>query len=122
MRFGGGFPAKSKDFRKAGRGLFMRLALNETTNVGKTGAVSGKVACDKDRVLEFLRDVYGRTRDYSLKYDLKKCMELIEGKENQEVVDLRNALSEALVENETLFAEKCELAVTLEGMRGERGE
>ncbi|AFM98821.1 hypothetical protein EHEL_081210 [Encephalitozoon hellem ATCC 50504] len=101
----------------------MRPVLNETTNATKRLESKGKEAGgDKERVLCFLRDAYKKTRDHSLKYDLKKCLEIIEGKENQEVADLRNALEEALVENETLFAEKCELAVTLECMKAERGE
>ncbi|CAD26428.2 hypothetical protein [Encephalitozoon cuniculi GB-M1] len=100
----------------------MRLILNETTNTTKGPELKSKEIGDKERVLHFLKDTYTKTRDHSLKYDLKKCMEIIEGKENQEVADLKSALEEALVENETLFAEKCELAVTLECMKAERGE
>ncbi|ADM12054.1 uncharacterized protein Eint_081220 [Encephalitozoon intestinalis ATCC 50506] len=101
----------------------MRPVLNETTNATKRLETKSKEGeSDKGRVLHFLKGVYATTRDYSLKYDLKKCMEIIEGKENQEVIDLKNALSEALIENETLFAEKCELAVTLECMKAERKE
>lgn len=101
----------------------MRPVLNETTNATKRSDSKGKeIESDKGRVLCFLKNAYTKTRDHSLKYDLKKCLEIIEGKENQEITDLRNALEEALVENETLFAEKCELAVTLECMKAEKGE
>ncbi|KHN69195.1 hypothetical protein CWI42_091210 [Ordospora colligata] len=100
----------------------MRLALNETTNCSKVSDAEErgkKKVSDKERVLLFLKDVCMKTGDHSLKYDLNRCIEMIEGKENQEVVDLRNALEEALVENEVLFTEKCELAVTLECMKAE---
>lgn len=101
----------------------MRQALNETTNYNSSREPRDKArASDKDKVLLFLKDMFMKTKDYTLKYDLNKCMEIVEGKENQEVTELKNALSEALIENETLFAEKCELAVAIEHMRGERGE
>lgn len=99
----------------------MRLALNETTNASKTRNAKEKArTSDKDRVLQFLRDVFAATKDHALRYDLGKCIEIVEGKENQEVADLKNALEEALIENETLFAEKCELAVEIESMRSEK--
>ncbi|KAH9410927.1 hypothetical protein HK407_09g15220 [Ordospora pajunii] len=101
----------------------MRLALNETTNCSKVLEAEGrskKMTSDKDKVLLFLKDVCIKTNDHSLKYDLNRCIEMVEGKENQEVADLRNALEEALVENETLFTEKCELEVTLECMKAEK--
>lgn len=101
--------------------LLMRLVLNETTNSGRAKDLKTKTALgDKDRVLLFLKDMAVKTKDHTLKYDLSKCIEIVEGKENQEVIDLKNALEEALVENEALFAEKCELAVTLECMKTEK--
>lgn len=101
----------------------MRLVLNETTNSGKIKDLKEKVKMnDKDKVLMFLRDMSANTRDHTLRYDLSKCIEIVEGKENQEVIDLKDALKDALIENETLFAEKCELTVALECMKTEKNE
>jgi hypothetical protein len=99
----------------------MRKVLNETTNVGKDREQGDKPeTSDKEKVLLFLKGMAEQTKDYSLRYDLSKCIEMVEGKENQEVVDLKNALNDALVENETLFVEKCELTFKLEELRSEK--
>jgi hypothetical protein len=99
----------------------MRKALNETTNVGKAKEPRSKLQLsEKERTLAFLREMLRRTKDHSLRYDLSKCVEIVEGKENQEVADLKSALNDALVENETLFVEKCELALKLDELREEK--
>lgn len=72
---------------------------------------------EKEIVVTYLRDVTNKTRDINLKYDITKCIELLEGKENQETADLKDALEEVLLEKEELFREKCELAVELDLLR-----
>ena len=54
------------------------------------------------------------TKDFNLRYDLLKCIEILEGKENQEYIDLKTALDEILEEKEKLFRDKCELSVELD--------
>ena len=65
-------------------------------------------------VIHFLKEREQSTKDFNLKYDLVKCIEILEGKENQEYVDLKAVLDEVLMENEVLFREKCELAVEVD--------
>jgi len=72
---------------------------------------------DKGSVVAYLKDVANRTSDTDLKYDVHRCIELLEGKENQECRDLKDVLEEVLVEKEMLFREKCELAVELDHLK-----
>ncbi|KAI5173310.1 hypothetical protein PAEPH01_1890, partial [Pancytospora epiphaga] len=62
----------------------------------------------------YLKDITNKTHDYNLKYDLTKCIEILEGKENQETVELKGALEEAILEKEVLMREKCELTLELD--------
>lgn len=72
---------------------------------------------EKETVVHFLKDISNKTKDFSFKYDLSKCIEIIEGKENQEVLDLKNALEEALIENEMLTEERGNLIVENEYLK-----
>lgn len=96
----------------------MQSALKDKTNE-KSGSVMKKKGSvsDKENVLNFIKEVEGSTKDFNLKYDLTKCVEILEGKENQEFTDLRTALEEVLLEKEQLFREKCELAVELDYLK-----
>lgn len=89
----------------------MRIPLSEKNQTSNQAPMQKqqKPHTDKQRVLSFLSDVTNTTRDYSLKYDLTKCVEIIEGKENIEYVELKEALKEALEENEKLEEEKIKL-------------
>ncbi|KAF5141312.1 wd40 repeat-containing protein [Vairimorpha ceranae] len=91
----------------------MRNILHDTTNV-KKGKIMKKKKNDKESVLNFIKDVYNTTTDYNLKYDLSKCIEIIEGKENQEIKDLKEALEEVIQENNELIEEKTKLYLELE--------
>lgn len=101
----------------------MRIALRDRTN--KQGAQDEKtntakapeMLSDKEAVISFLQDVTNRTKDFNLKYDLGKCVEILEGKENQEFTELKGALENSLIENEMLLREKCNLAMELEQIR-----
>ena len=77
---------------------------------------------EKESVVEYLRETSNRTKDFNLKYDLTKCIEVLEGKENQEFTDLKEALEEILLEKELLFKEKCELAVELDYLKSMVGD
>jgi uncharacterized protein YqgV (UPF0045/DUF77 family) len=94
----------------------MRNILQDTTNV-KKGKILKIKKDDKNSVLEYIKEVYSTTKDYNLKYDLSKCIEIIEGKENQEVTDLKSALQEVIQENEELIEEKTKLCMELESIK-----
>ncbi|TBU02982.1 DUF5101 domain-containing protein [Hamiltosporidium tvaerminnensis] len=93
----------------------MKFVLKDKTNSKENAEMNLKKKEvkneEKQKVLNVMRNVYETTRDYSFKYDLGKCIEIIEGKENQEVCELKVALIDALEENELLFDEKCKLIV-----------
>lgn len=95
----------------------MHRALKDKTNEQPRTPVKAKKKTDKETVLAFIRDVSSSTGDFDLKYDLHKCMEILEGKENQEYRDLKNALEDVVLEKEMLFREKCELAVELDFLK-----
>lgn len=82
----------------------MRNILKDTTNI-KKGKINKIEKNEKKDLLDHIKNVYDKTKDYSFKYDLSKCIEIIEGKENQEVIELRNALEELIKENERLLDE-----------------
>lgn len=69
---------------------------------------------DIDRVVNFLQDILVTTEDTNLKYDLSKCLEIIQGKENIEMTDLRDTLKLVLEENERLSKINIELLTETE--------
>ncbi|EPR79831.1 hypothetical protein SLOPH_2387 [Spraguea lophii 42_110] len=75
----------------------------------KEGKEAVKTLTDKEKVVRYLGEISNITKDYSLKYDLNKCIELIEGKENQEYIELKGALEEALEESETIRKDNYDL-------------
>ncbi|KAF7683926.1 hypothetical protein TCON_0875 [Astathelohania contejeani] len=93
--------------------------LKEKTNLQSGKQVKNKqqTKSEKDTVLEYLKNFSEQTKDYSLRYDLTKCIEIIEGKENQEYKDLKMALEEVLEENEELFNEKAKLLLENEYLK-----
>lgn len=97
---------------------FMHTALKDKTNK-KTEEMARKseIQSERDSVLEYLKKTEESSKDFNLRYDLKKCVEILEGKENQEYIDLKAALDEILLEKEMLFREKCELAVELDYLK-----
>lgn len=96
----------------------MHTALKDKTNK-KTEEMARKseIQSERDSVLEYLKKTEESSKDFNLRYDLKKCVEILEGKENQEYIDLKAALDEILLEKEMLFREKCELAVELDYLK-----
>lgn len=98
----------------------MHPALRDKTNrkVASTPIKMKASVNEKEAVVSYLREVTNRTKDYDLKYDVCKCIEILEGKENQEYQELKEILEEALAEKEQLFREKVELAVELDYLKG----
>ncbi len=99
----------------------MQEALKDKTNRNKNYPMKNKtkILSEKDRVVMFIEEVSNMTKDMALKYDLFKCREILEGKENQDVKDLKETIEEILLEKEVLFHEKCELEAELNRIRCE---
>lgn len=96
----------------------MHIALKDKTNKKTQEEMEKKkTLSEKDSVLNFLNTVSENTKDFDLKYDIMKCIEILEGKENQEYIDLKGALEEVILEKEQLFVEKCELAVEIDYLK-----
>ncbi|KAI4292841.1 hypothetical protein PAPHI01_2115 [Pancytospora philotis] len=96
----------------------MQKALRDKTNRRAEAPMKSHAGLsDRETVISFLKEFSSRTRDGNLSYDLGKCVQLLEGKENQETLDLREALEEVLIERESLFREKCELVVELDMLK-----
>ena len=90
----------------------MRKPLVEATNTTNFEMrKKEKEKSDKERVTDYLQEVSNETKDHSLRYDIQKCLEIIEGKENQEFTELKEEFVKIYEEKEALFAEKCELAI-----------
>lgn len=97
----------------------MHIALKDKTNkkTEEMGQKRTELQSERDAVLDFLKKTEESSKDFNLRYDLKKCVEVLEGKENQEYIDLKTALDEVLLEKELLFKEKCELAVEVDYLK-----
>lgn len=93
----------------------MHNALKDKTNrTDRDMEKKNETLSEKESILRYLKNKSNNTNDFDLKYDLVKCIEILEGKENQEYIDLKGALEATLYEKEKLFIEKCELAVELD--------
>lgn len=96
----------------------MHNALRDKTNKANSEIMEkNSVISEKESIILYVKNKAANTKDYDLKYDLLKCVELLEGKENQEYIDLKETLEEILCEKEKLFMEKCELAVELDYLK-----
>lgn len=102
----------------------MRRPLSESTNTKNSEMAKdkNKAMTDKECVTEFLTEVSNRTKDYSLKYDIGKCLEIIDGKENQEITELKEEFVKIYEEREALFLEKCDLKLENEYLRAKVDE
>lgn len=97
----------------------MRKPLIEATNTKSSGTdkMNQKDVSDKEKVERYLHDMSNRTKDHSLRYDIQKCLEIIEGKENQEFLELKEEFIRIYEEKETLFSEKCDLVIENEYLK-----
>ncbi|KAI5180757.1 hypothetical protein NEOKW01_1041 [Nematocida sp. AWRm80] len=86
-----------------------RVPFEEKTNEDKV-ANSGskyKPLTEREKVLEYLQMAAEQTTDYTLKYDIRLCLEVIQGKENQNISELKEAITELVIENKELV-EQCD--------------
>ncbi|EJW02148.1 hypothetical protein EDEG_03416 [Edhazardia aedis USNM 41457] len=97
----------------------MRQILSEKTNTTEKQIKKGQAKSDKETVLTFLNEIKASTKDYSLAYDLSKCIEIVCGKENEEVVDLKSALEDVLIENEMLIEQRNQLIAENDYLKGQ---
>lgn len=91
----------------------MREVLKDSTNLKshKQPTKMKENSTDKEITTSFLTNMQIRTKDSSLKYDLGRCIELIEGKENLEFAELREEFMKVYNEKEELFEKYCDLKV-----------
>ncbi|KAI5189886.1 hypothetical protein NEMIN01_0749 [Nematocida minor] len=86
-----------------------RVPFEEKTNEERiTERETKKTKSEREAVFDYLAMVKEQTRDYNLKYDLELCMETLQGKENMEVRELKDAVVELSSENEKL-AKQCDV-------------
>lgn len=102
----------------------MSNKLSDRTNsvLEATEEVKGVETDKVDSVVEYLKSAHDITNDYNLKYNLSKCIEILEGKENQEMKDMKESLFDVLAEKERLFKENCELHCELEALKRNMSE
>lgn len=87
---------------------------NATESIQKKKQFCSSSFSDKEQILKYLNDIYEKTVDISLKYDISKCIEILQGKENMEMTDLKQTLKSVLDENEELEKKNVELMCELE--------
>ncbi|OAG31093.1 hypothetical protein NEDG_01867 [Nematocida displodere] len=90
-----------------------RIPFEEKTNEERTRTEKEKTFTEKESIINYLSMMRAQTRDYSLKYDLNQCIQIIEGKENQHVNELREAVNDLATENEQLTHRCDQLALEL---------
>lgn len=81
-----------------------RVPFEEKTNEERVreGIAKEKKKSERESIVEYLQMVSKRTRDYNMRYDISLCIEILEGKENQRVSELREAVADLVAENECL--------------------
>ena len=76
----------------------MHSALKDKTNSRVKNTIKkDKQLTEKENIISYLREKSDKTNDYDLKYDIEKCIEILEGKENQMFTDLKCELEEVLI-------------------------
>ncbi|KAI5126379.1 hypothetical protein NEPAR04_0452 [Nematocida parisii] len=81
-----------------------RVPFEEKTNEERVEVSMGKKQTrdERETVLDYLLMMKKQTLNYNLKYDLTLCMEILQGKENIEVKELKEAVIDLSEENEKL--------------------
>ncbi|EHY65960.1 hypothetical protein NERG_00656 [Nematocida ausubeli] len=84
-----------------------RIPFEEKTNEDRLECTTEKTQKKDERkgVLEYLSMMNAQTMDYNLKYDISLCLEILQGKENMEVKELKEAVIDLSQENEKLVKE-----------------
>ncbi|KAH9385723.1 uncharacterized protein NEMAJ01_0619 [Nematocida major] len=91
-----------------------RAPFEEKTNEERVEEVGkGKIHSERRVIMEYLTMASEQTGDYNLKYDLALCLEAIQGKENMQVKELKEAVVELSAENEKLVHQCSALQIQL---------
>jgi Domain of unknown function (DUF5101) len=92
-------------------GMTERVPFGEKANVCEAKENrkerSSEESSETTRIINFLRMAKAETQNHSLRYALELSIETIEGKENQQVLELKDAVSELAAENEEQ-AKRCD--------------
>ncbi|KAF9762913.1 hypothetical protein NGRA_1670 [Nosema granulosis] len=100
----------------------MRNILKESTNLKRKrtpGKIDKKEENERANILSYLKEKMDKSSDCNLQYDLHLCMEILEGKENQLVKDLKQELQGAIIELEDVTAKSIQLEMELENLSKE---
>lgn len=73
---------------------------------------------EREAVISYLTALLGQTKDGDLKYDISRCVTLLRGEDPEDVKELKEALEEAICENEVLCAERTELIIENDYFKG----
>lgn len=97
----------------------MRNILKESTNIKRKKTEKEKKIENKDenertKVLNYLKEKLENSNDVNLQYEIQLCIEILEGKENQMVKDLKEELLGAITELEDVTARSLQLEMELE--------
>ncbi|KAI5172256.1 hypothetical protein NEFER03_1370 [Nematocida sp. LUAm3] len=63
---------------------------------------------ERENLVTYLNMLSSQTGDFTLRYDISLCTEILQGKENRRVSDLQEAVLDLARENEEL-TKKCDL-------------
>lgn len=94
----------------------------QESNLNCAKSLKTQPKTDTVRVVDFLKDVFETTEDTSLKYDISKCLEIIQGKENIEMTDLKDTLKMVLEDNERLEKKNIELLCEISNLTEENSK
>ncbi|ORD93640.1 hypothetical protein ECANGB1_1840 [Enterospora canceri] len=90
---------------------------NATTDAGDEQKGGQNKTGEQCTLINYLKQKKDETADYNLKYDISKCIEILEGKENQEVTEIKDALYNVILEKEELFKTNCELVCEINDLK-----
>jgi hypothetical protein len=102
----------------------MRNILKESTNIKrkkteKEKKIENKEENERTKVLNYLKEKLENSNDVNLQYEIQLCIEILEGKENQMVKDLKEELLGAITELEDVTARSLQLEMELESKNNE---
>lgn len=83
----------------------MRSPLNDTTNSTAKSQKGKKCIINKASTITYLQDAYDTADCIDFKYNLKKCMQILNNVDLEEIADMRQALEEQMLQNEIISEE-----------------
>jgi len=90
-----------------------RVPFEDKTNDEPTFSDKTKRLSDRETLMAYLVNVHSNTKDFNLKYDVGLCIEILQGKENMHVSNLKSIVKELVSENEDLVSERDNLRMKL---------